>query len=340
MIRTISHKLLEIIPTLLAISVFAFVLIRLAPGDPVRLMLGERGSDPAQYQEMKAQLGLDLPFYQQYLNFIGKAVRGDLGVSVVTRHSVSEELFSRWPATLELGIAALVIALVTGIPLGIFAALKRNSVWDRIFMGISTVGYSMPIFWWGMILVITFSIQLGWTPVSGRIDVMYDISPWTGFLLIDCLQASVIHQYGYNALWSSLAHLVLPSLAMGTIPLAVFAKTMRSSLLDILGENYIRAARAKGLSSFVVIGRHALRNALIPVITVGGILFISTVITGAILTETIFSWPGMGSYIVSSVNARDYPVIQGCIVLMGCMIVLINSLVEVMYFWANPKMRR
>jgi dipeptide transport system permease protein len=340
MIRTIVHKLLEVIPTLLAISVFAFVLIRLAPGDPVQLMLGERGSDPAQYHAMKTHLGLDLPVYRQYWNFMSRAVRGDLGVSVVTRHSVAEELFSRWPATLELGASALVIALVTGIPIGIFAALKRNSIWDRILMGLSTVGYSMPIFWWGMVLVITFSIQLGWTPVSGRIDVLYDVAPWTGFLLIDSLQTTVINQYGYDAFWSTLSHLILPSIAMGTIPLAIFAKMMRSSLLDVLGENYVRAARARGLSSFVVIGRHALRNALIPVITVGGILFISTVITGAILTETIFSWPGMGSYIVSSVNARDYPVIQGCIVLMGCMIVLINSLVEFMYVWANPKMRR
>ena len=206
-------------------------------------------------------------------------------------------------------------------------------------MTTSVIGYSMPIFWWGLILIIFFSINLNITPVSGRLDILYDIEPQTGFMLIDTLLPDVHAEYGMNAFYSALSHMILPAVAMATIPLAVFARMTRSSMLEVLSEDYIRTAKAKGLSFMRIIWVHAFRNVLTTIITLGGILFISTVITGAILTETIFGWPGIGSYIVSSVYARDYPVIQASIVLIGLFVVIINILIDILYRFANPRLR-
>ncbi len=334
MIRFFLSKAFSLISVLIGVTLIAFIMIRLIPGDPVLMMLGERGASPEAMAEMRANLGLDQPASIQYMNFLWRAVQGDLGQSVVSRRAVSEEFFDRFPATLELGMVALLFALFVGVPLGIVAAVKRNSFFDYCFMGTSLVGYSMPIFWWGLILILFFSVQLGWTPVSGRLSVMYEVDAVTGFMLIDTL----FSEDGIAAFWDAFKHLILPSVAMGTIPLAVLARMTRSSLLEVLDEDYIRTARAKGANSWNVIVIHALRNALIPVITVFG-LMVGSIITGAILTETIFSWPGIGKWLVKSVEARDYPVIQGGVFLIASAVVLVNLSVDFLYVMINPRMR-
>lgn len=338
MFRFIVGKLGDLLPTLIGISILSFFLVRLVPGDPVMLLLGERGADPAVYAEMKKSMGLDLPIWKQYLHFIGDAIQGDLGNSIVSKRPVVTEFFDRFPATLELGVVALLFAIVFGIPLGILAAIKRNTLLDYIPMGVSLLGYSMPIFWWGLILILIFSVQLSWTPVAGRMSVMYYIEPWTGFMLIDTLTKEVRELDGLAPFWSALSHLILPAVAMGTIPLAVIARMTRSSMLEVLGEDYIRTAKAKGLTRYRTITVHALRNALIPIVTIVGLMF-GSIITGAILTETIFSWPGIGRWLVASINARDYPVIQGGVLFIATMIVIINVLVDLAYAVVNPKMR-
>ncbi|WP_372655375.1 ABC transporter permease [Halobacteriovorax sp.] len=338
MLKFILKKLLDLIPTLVGISILSFILIRLVPGDPVMLMLGERGADPIVYAKMQKALGLDLPMHEQYVSFLSKAFNGDLGTSIVSKRSVTSEFFARFPATLELGLCAIAFAAIVGIPFGILAAIKRNSFYDYFLMGGSLVGYSMPIFWWGLILILFFSVQLGITPVSGRISIMYDVEVVTGFMLIDTLLPRNLASEGIGPFLSTLSHLILPAIAMGTIPLAVMARMTRSSMLEVLGEDYIRTAKAKGLPIRKIIGVHALRNALIPIVTVIGLIF-GSIITGAILTETIFSWPGIGKWLVASINARDYPVIQGGVLFIATMIVLINLMVDFIYAIVNPKMR-
>ena len=297
-------------------------------------LLGERGGDPQVVEEMKARFGLDKPLLEQYFIFVGNAVQGNMGESIVSRRPVSEEFWSRFPATIELSAVALIWSVIFGIPMGILAAVRRNSVYDYSIIGASLVGYSMPIFWWGLILVMFFSVNLGWFPVSGRIDVMYDIPSKTGFLLIDAW----FTEEGFAAFLNALKHLVLPAVVLGTIPLAVMARMTRSSLLEVLGEDYVRTAKAKGLNSFRVVYVHALRNALIPIVTVIGLL-VGTLLTGAVLTETIFSWPGIGRWLVKSVEARDYPVIQGGVLYLAFLIVMVNLVVDVVYLWVYPRMR-
>lgn len=334
MISYFLRRLAVMIPTLLGVTLVAFALIRMIPGDPVLLLIGERGASAETYEQMKASYGLDKPVAVQYLLFLKSAVQGDLGKSIHSGQPVMREFLDRFPATLELGLFALLLAIVVGIPMGVIAAVKRNSFFDYTFMAISLVGYSMPIFWWGLILILFFSVQLAWTPVSGRIDVMYDIPTWTGFLLADVWKAGE----GWPAFKSAVQHMLLPAIALGTIPLAAVARITRSSMLEVLGEDYMRTARAKGMSRPRVIVVHGLRNALVPVITVIGLLA-GVIVTGAVLTETIFSWPGIGRWLVASVTARDYPVIQGGILLIATMVITINLVVDFAYAWANPKMR-
>ncbi|MBT3586382.1 MAG: ABC transporter permease subunit [Halobacteriovoraceae bacterium] len=338
MFKFILNKLGDLVPTLVGISLLAFFLVRLVPGDPVMLKLGERGADPVIYAEMKKNMGLDQPIIKQYFIFIKKAISGDLGESHVSSRKVTEEFFDRFPATMELGIAAMIFAILFGVPFGIIAAVKRNSFFDYFLMGGSLLGYSMPIFWWGLVLILVFSVQLGLTPVSGRMSVMFDIDAWSGFLLIDTLQPEVLREEGLAAFWSALRHLILPSIAMGTIPLAVMARMTRSSMLEVLGEDYIRTAKAKGLPYSKIVILHAFRNALIPIITIIGLMF-GSILTGAILTETIFSWPGIGKWLVASINARDYPVIQGGVLFIATMVVIVNASVDFIYAYINPKMR-
>jgi dipeptide transport system permease protein len=314
-------------------TLLAFFLIRLVPGDPIETLAGERGIDAARHEKLLKEYGLDRPLMVQYGIYIAKVVRGDLGNSIVTHEPVLSEFLSLFPATVELGVCAILFALILGIPAGILAAVRRNSIFDHGVMGISLTGFSMPIFWWGLLLILLFSVQLGWTPVSGRIDVKYFIEPQTGLLLVDSLLAGE-----KGAFWSAASHLVLPMIVLGTIPLAVIARMTRSSMLEVLGEDFIRTARAKGLSTLRVVALHALRNAMIPVITIVG-LQIGVLFTGAILTETIFSWPGVGKWMIEAISRRDYPVLQGGILLLGSMVMAVNLLVDVAYGVINPRIR-
>lgn len=327
-------RLAEVIPTLIGITIISFALIRMIPGDPVLLMVGERGASPEVLEQMRAAYGLDKPVLVQYGVFVKNAIQGDLGTSITSSRPVIEEFSERFTATLELGLVALFLAICLGLPLGVLAAVKRNSLFDYSLMTTSLIGYSMPIFWWGLVLILIFSVQLGWTPVSGRLAIAYDVPPWTGFYLLDAWRT----EEAWPAFKSALSHLILPAIALGTIPLAVIARMTRSSMLEVLGEDYMRTARAKGLSRTRVIFLHGLRNALVPVITVIG-LMAGTIVTGAVLTETIFSWPGIGLWLVDSVRSRDYPVIQSGILLIASIIIVVNLLVDLAYAWANPRLR-
>ena len=334
MLRFILTRISLIIPTFIGVTLLSFALIRLVPGDPIELLAGERGLDPVRHAALRAQLGLDQPLLQQYWLYIQNVLQGDLGVSIVTKTSVVDEFLTLFPATIELSLFAILLAILIGLPVGILAAVKRGSLFDYSSMGLSLVGYSMPIFWWALLLILLFSVNLGWTPVSGRISVLFYVEPVTGFLLIDSLLSDET-----GAFQSALSHLILPAIALGTIPLAVIARMTRSSMLEVLQADYIRTARAKGLAPWRVIIIHALRNALIPVITVIG-LQVGVLFAGAILTETIFAWPGVGKWLIESVQRRDYPVLQGGVLLIATMVMLINLLVDLLYGLINPRISR
>jgi len=334
MLLYLLRRLLLLIPTFLGVVALTFFLIRLAPGDPILVLAGERGVSPERYAELQAQFGFDQPLFMQFLHYLGQILSGDLGVSVVSRIPVLEEFMSLFPATLELSLVAITFAILIGIPAGVLAAVKRNTVLDYSVMGASLVGFSMPIFWWALLLILFFSINLGWTPVAGRLGFLFDVEPVTGFMLIDTLLAD-----DFGAFLDALHHLILPSLVLATIPLAVIARMTRSAMLEVLRENYIVAARAKGLSPFTVIFKHALRNALIPVVTVIG-LQVSILMTGAILTETIFSWPGIGKWMLESIYRRDYPVVQGGVLLIATIVIFVNAMVDLLYAVINPRIRK
>lgn len=333
MLSFIARRLGLLIPTFFGITLLTFALIRLIPGDPVEVMMGERRVDPEMHAQAMERLGLNKPLPAQYVDYIGKLAQGDLGESLRSRESVWSEFLTLFPATVELAFCALLFAGVFGLLAGVIAALKRGSLFDHGVMGISLTGYSMPIFWWGLVLIMFFSVKLGWTPVTGRIDVLMDIEPRTGFMLIDTLLSDE-----EGAFKDALMHLMLPSIVLGTIPLAVIARMTRSSMLEVLREDYIRTARAKGLSPARIVFIHGLRNALIPVLTVFG-LQIGTLLGGAVLTETIFSWPGIGKWLIEAIGARDYPVVQNGILLIACLVILVNFVVDILYGLANPRIR-
>jgi dipeptide transport system permease protein len=333
MLRYILHKILLFMPTLIGVTICAFAFVRLLPGDPILAMAGEHGVTPERYAILKEQFGYNLPIWQQYLRYLGEVFTGDFGVSISTKRPVMTEFAALFPATIELSIVAMILSVVIGVPAGVLAAARRGSWIDQTLMGTALVGYSMPIFWWGLLLIIFFSGYLGWTPVSGRIGLQYFFKPITGFMLIDTLLLGKP-----DAFVSALKHMILPAIALGTIPLAVIARQTRSAMLEVLGEDYIRTARAKGLTSARVIGLHALRNALIPVITTIG-LQVSLLMAGAILTETIFSWPGIGKWMVDSIFKRDYVVVQSGLLLIALIVMVVNLVVDILYAVVNPRMR-
>ena len=333
MLRFFATRIGLVIPTFIGVTLLTFALIRLVPGDPIELLVGERGIDPERHAMLRAELGLDQPLLAQYGIYIADVLSGDLGRSIVTKTPVIDEFIALFPATVELSVCAILFATALGIPIGILAAVRRGSVLDYATMGVSLTGYSMPIFWWALLLILLFSVQMGWTPVSGRLSVMFYIQPVTGFMLIDTLLSGE-----KGAFASAVSHLILPAIALGTIPLAIIARMTRSSMLEVLGEDYIRTARAKGLPPLRIIALHALRNALIPVVTVIG-LAVGVLFAGAILTETIFSWPGVGKWLVESVRRRDYPVLQGGVLLVACVVMGVNLFVDVLYGLINPRIR-
>ncbi len=333
MIRFFFSRLLLVIPTFIGLTIAAFFLIRLIPGDPILALAGERGVDPVRKAAVMQYYGLDRPLYEQYYLYLKHMMAGDFGRSIASNISVWEEFSQRFPATLELSFCAIVFALFLGFPAGIVAAVRRNTIADHGVMGAALVGYSMPIFWWGLLLIMVFSTFLQLTPISGRIGSLFYVEPVTGFMLIDAWRSGEP-----GAFASAVQHLILPSIVLGTIPLAVISRMTRSSMLEVLGEDYIRTARAKGLSGFRVISIHALRNALIPVVTVIG-LQVGVLLTGAILTESIFSWPGVGTWFLTAIQGRDYPIIQGGLVLVGVLVMLINLIVDLAYGLINPRVR-
>jgi len=333
MLALLLRRALLVVPTFVGVTLLAFALIHLIPGDPVENLSGERGMDPARRERLLHQFGLDRPLPVQYGDYIGHVIKGDLGASLTTHEPVMQEFLTLFPATVELASFAMLLAVCIGLPAGIIAALKRNTVADYAVMGVSLTGYSMPIFWWALLLILFFSVQLGWTPVGGRIAVDFDVPATSGFMLIDTLRAG-----DAAAFRSALSHLILPSIALGTIPLAVIARMTRSSMLEVLREDYVRTARAKGLPRWRVVLVHALRNALIPVITVIG-LQVGLLLSGAILTETIFSWPGVGNWLIHGVQSRDYPVVQGGILLIATIVISVNLIVDLLYGVVNPRIR-
>ena len=334
MLKYILNRIALTVPTFIALMFVTFVAVRLVPGDPVEVRTGEHGISPERLAYFRHELGLDQSIGRQFLHYAWSLLHGDFGTSVVTSTKVTTEFFTLFPATLELSFFAMIFAIGLGIPAGAVAAVKRGSLYDQALMGISLVGYSMPIFWWGLLLIMFVAEGLHLTPVSGRIDLIrFYFEPVTGFMTLDALLSD---QKG--AFLDALHHLILPAIVLGTVPLAVIARMTRSSMLEVLSEDYVRTARAKGLSSFRVIGIHALRNALIPVVTVIG-LQVGTLLAGAVLTETIFSWPGVGKWLIESLSRRDYPALQGGIMLISMVVIVVNLLIDLTYGIINPRIR-
>lgn len=332
MTNYIIKRLLLLIPVLLGVSFLAFIMIHLIPGDPAQVMLGERAT-PQALAQLRQSLGLNDPLYVQYLRFLGHILQGNFGRSIMTQNPVLDDLASHFPATLELTIAAMFIAVVFGITAGTIAAVKQYSIFDNVSMVGALVGVSMPIFWLGLLLIWIFAQVLGWLPPSSRLSVATNLHSITNLNVLDALLTG-----NFPALADALKHLVLPSLALATIPLSIIARMTRSSMLEVMNQDYIRTARAKGLTENVVIFKHALKNAFLPVLTVMGLQF-GSLLGGAVMTETIFSWPGIGRMLYIAIMARDFPVVQGGILFIALLFVLINLLVDVLYKFFDPKIR-
>jgi peptide/nickel transport system permease protein len=326
----IIKRLLQIIPVVLGVTLIAFALIHLAPGDPVRTMLGQHATQQ-EIDEISAKYGLDQPLYIQYFMWLGDVLQGDLGRSILSHEQVTTEIASRFPNTIELAIAAMIFAILVGVVAGIISATKQYSVADYSVMGLALFGISMPVFWLGIMLMMIFGVVLGWLPIGGRIDLLLPFQSITGFMVID----SIITLNG-AALLSVLEHLILPAIALGTIPMAIIARTTRSSMLEVLRQDFIRTERAKGLSERKVIYKHAIRNAMVPVVTVIGLNF-GLLLSGAILTETVFSWPGVGRLVVDAVYARDYPLVIGCILIFALVFVIVNLITDILYTYIDPR---
>jgi dipeptide transport system permease protein len=322
------------IPTFLALMFLTFAAIRLVPGDPVEVRVGEHGMSPERLAYFRHELGLDQPLWRQFLDYVWRLAHGDFGVSLSTQQKVLTEFLTLFPATLELAFFAMLFAVAVGVPAGAIAAVKRGSFYDQALMTVSLFGYSMPIFWWGLLLIMFVSVRLGLLPVSGRIDLInYYFDQPTGFMIVDALMSDEP-----GAFVDALRHLILPAIVLGTVPLGVIARMTRSSMLEVLSEDYVRTARAKGLKSSRVIGVHALRNALLPVVTVIG-LSVSGLMAGAVLTETIFSWPGVGKWLIESIGRRDYPALQGGVMLISAVVVCVNLMVDLIYGVIDPRIR-
>lgn len=332
MLQYVAKRLLQTIPTLFGVATLVFLILYLVPGDPVTAILGEKAG-LAPVEEIRHNLGLDLPFPVRYLRFLGGLVRGDLGRSLVTGQPVITEIASRAPATIELTVAGLIFSVTVGVAVGVLSATRRYSVLDYVVTSGAVVGISIPAFWLGMLLIIVFSIFLGWLPMSGRIEPALLFRPVTNFLVIDALLSRDV-----EALLDVAKHLLLPAVVVNLGGLAVLARMTRSCVLEVLGEDYVRTARAKGLSEKVVIYRHALRNALIPVVTIVGLQF-GGLLAGAVITETVFAWPGLGRLVVNSIYARDYPVVQGAVVIFAAVFVLMNLAVDLLYGLLDPRIR-
>jgi peptide/nickel transport system permease protein len=332
MLSYIVKRVLGVIPVLLCVSMLVFGFLRLIPGDPALIMLGERAT-PENIARVREQLGLNKPIYEQYLTFVSHALRGDLGRSILRQEPVAQEILRRFPATIELALAALLFAVVVGIPAGVISAVRRGSWFDASSMLVALTGVSMPIFWLGLMLIYLFAVVLHLLPTGGRLDAGTQFVPITNLVLVDSLLRGNIPVFVQG-----LRHLLLPALALGTIPMAIIARMTRSSMLEVLGQDYVRTAHAKGLAARTVVVRHALRNAWLPIITVVG-LQVGILLSGAILTETVFSWPGIGRWLVDAIYARDYPIVQGITLVIALIFVVVNLSVDILYALVDPRIR-
>lgn len=332
MLSYIIKRLLWAIPTLLGVSILVFSMVHLAPGDPALVMLGEHANKEA-VDALREQMGLNRPLIEQYYLFITNAIQGNFGISTISGEPVLDEFMERFPATIELSLVALSFATIAGLFAGIISAVKRYSIFDYASMTTALAGVSMPVFWLGLMLIYFFSVELGWLPVSGRLGYEFDIDEITGLFLVDSILMN-----DYEAFWDALKHLILPAIALGTIPMAIIARMTRASMIEVMKEDYVRTAKAKGCTKRQVILIHALKNALMPVITVIG-LMLGTLFAGAILTETTFSWPGIGKWLVNAVNQRDFPIIQSTTLIIAIIFVSVNLIVDLLYAVINPKIR-
>jgi peptide/nickel transport system permease protein len=317
---------------LLGVSIVVFFMVRAIPGDPAQLLLGQQATQE-QVQQVRENMGLDKPVIVQYGIFLADALRGDLGESIVTGRPVTTELLERFPATLELTAFAMLVAVVVGVPVGVISAVKQYSWLDKFTSVLALTGISMPIFWLAMILIVIFFVNLQLLPFPGRLSTGYAVTSITGLVLVDSLLT-----LNFAAFWDGLKHLILPAIALGTIPMAVVMRMTRSSMLEVMGEDYVRTARAKGVAPWWVIFKHALRNAMLPTVTVIG-LQTGLLMGGAVITETIFSWPGVGQIAWDSVNRRDYAMIQGVVLYGAALFVLVNLIVDILYAVLDPRVR-
>jgi ABC-type dipeptide/oligopeptide/nickel transport system permease component len=334
--RYIFKRLLLVVPTILGVITLVFFLRFLSPGDPARLMLGER-ANVDQISALRSEWGLDQPWYEQYGVYMGKVLRLDMGTSYKTGEPVIREILARFPATFELSLFSIIIAALLGVAAGVVAATKRNTIHDYLSMVGSLVGVSMPIFWLGLILIMVFSVWLGLFPTGGRVDLRLFMEPITGLYVLDGL-IYIFTKGTFVYFLSALHHIFLPAMTLALVTLAVISRMTRSSMLEVLGQDYVRTARAKGLAEKKVVWKHAFRNALLPVITVIGVEFGSN-LAGAVLTETIFAWPGLGNYLYSAVLSRDYLAVQGGAAFVSVSFILINLVVDILYAAVNPKIR-
>jgi ABC-type dipeptide/oligopeptide/nickel transport system permease component len=326
------RRLALTIPILLGVSLLVFLMLHSAGGDPAQTILGAR-ADPESIAELRRELGLDRPLLVQYVAFLAGAVRGDFGRSYRSNTPVVAEIAARFPATIELAVAAMVIAVVAGVVFGTLAAVRRHSILDYVSSTVVLLGVSLPTFWLGLILIIIFGLWLRWLPISGRVDPRLGADPSLPFLTL----ASLLHG-NWGVAKDALRHLILPALTLAAWPAAIVARMTRASLIESLGQDYVRTARGKGLPEQLIVVSHAARNALLPVLTVVGLEF-GTLLGGAVVTETIFSWPGLGQLTVTAIGARDYQVVQGVVVLLGAVFVLLNLLVDVLYAVLDPRIR-
>ncbi len=332
MVSFVARRLLLLVPILLGLSILLFVWVRALPGSPADALLGERAT-PESREQVERAYGLDRPIWEQYLKYLENLAQGDLGTSIQSRRPVTEEIGRRFPATIELALAAMIFAIVLGLPLGFFAAKRYGSALDHGSLVASLIGISIPVFFLAILLKYVFSVKLGLLPTIGRQDVLIDAEHPTGFYVLDG-----IITLNPEAAWDASLHLILPAIALGSIPLAIVARITRASVLDVQNEDYVRTARAKGVEPLIVDRRHVLRNAMLPVVTIIG-LQIGLLLSGAILTETVFAIPGMGSWLAGAIEHRDYPVLQGGILFVAVVFVLVNLLVDVSYGLLDPRIR-
>ncbi|HEX2740705.1 MAG TPA: ABC transporter permease [Rubrobacter sp.] len=332
MVEFVGRRIFHIIPVLLGVSIVVFFMVRAIPGDPAQILLGQQATED-QVAQVRENMGLDKPIFVQYGLFLVDAVRGDLGDSIVTGRPVTTELAERFPATLELTAFAMIIAVLVGVPVGVISAVRQYSILDKVTSVLALTGLSMPIFWLAMILIVIFFVNLGWLPFPGRVSTDVSIPAITGLVLVDSLLA-----LNFAAFWDGLLHLIMPAVALGTIPMAVVTRMTRSSMLEVMNEDYVRTARAKGVVPWRVVFKHALRNAMLPTVTVIG-LQVGLLMGGALITETIFSWPGVGQIAYESIFRRDYAMIQGVVLYGATLFVLVNLLVDILYAVLDPRVR-